>query len=420
MSYDLRDQLREVAVLIDDSQTPIHGADIRAGAVDLASASDEARLPMRRVTIAAGAFAVVMIIVGGVAWLSPFGDSAPPADSGPRVTDTIFVGLEIIGSGALPVATEGAVWVGGSTVARIDSSTRQVTDTIRVGARATTLFAAPDAVWAVAENVSRIDLGTREVTDTIEIGELRGAAVIASGALWVSSHNKGLIEIDLATRQIIKEHQIPVPPRTSANDFQIVDPTFAAWWADEIDGAIWFWVPNELIRFELESREFTAVIDVGDIPISEECCIATDDAIWLVSNPGDVWRFDLDTLEITDKLDLNGAAAGIAAEGAIWIPSGDNESVYRIDQTTREVTDVIPAGANPTKAPVFADGAIWVPSIRDRPNDDIGTITRIDTETLQVTHTFEVGDFPWLPISYDGAIWIPTHKDGTLTRIQTR
>ncbi len=147
MSYDLREQIREVVVLIEDSQTPILGADIRAGSVGRITPSVEARRPIRRVTIVAVAFAVVMILVGGVAWLARSGDSAPPADSGPRVTDTIRIGSQTSNSGS-PVATEGAVWVAGNPVTRIDSSTRQVTDTIDVGDDANnySLFATADAV----------------------------------------------------------------------------------------------------------------------------------------------------------------------------------------------------------------------------------------------------------------------------------
>jgi len=90
---------------------------------------------------------------------------------------------------------------------------------------------------------------------------------------------------------------------------------------------------------------------------------------------------------------------------------------------------VIRVGDTPTRTPVFADGAIWVPAIGNVRTDDTGsatqiddgagTVTRVDIDTLQVTHTFEVGNFPWLPMSSDGAIWVPTLWDLALTRIQT-
>jgi hypothetical protein len=84
MSSDLREQIREVVVLIEDSQAPILGAEVRAGTVGLASTSKEASPPLRRLVIVAFAFAAVLILVGGVAWLSrstvgtPADESVPP------------------------------------------------------------------------------------------------------------------------------------------------------------------------------------------------------------------------------------------------------------------------------------------------------------------------------------------------------
>jgi hypothetical protein len=88
MSNDLRDQIRELTEFIDASQTQIEGAEVRAGAVGLAATGDEASLPLKRVLIAAAAFVLVLILVGGVAWLVPLGDDAPPATE-PTVTTTI-------------------------------------------------------------------------------------------------------------------------------------------------------------------------------------------------------------------------------------------------------------------------------------------------------------------------------------------
>lgn len=94
MTYDLEDQIRELTDFIDTLQTPIHGPEVRAGAVGLASTGDEASLPLKRVLIATAAFVLVLILVGGVAWLGPLGNDAPPATE-PTVTT--------------PIATEEAV-----------------------------------------------------------------------------------------------------------------------------------------------------------------------------------------------------------------------------------------------------------------------------------------------------------------------
>jgi hypothetical protein len=79
MSHDLKDQIREVAVFIDESQTPIRGAEVRAGTVNLVSGVDGVSRPLKRTLVVVAAFALVLILVGGVAWLAPFDSSGPPA-----------------------------------------------------------------------------------------------------------------------------------------------------------------------------------------------------------------------------------------------------------------------------------------------------------------------------------------------------
>ncbi len=85
MSYDLKDQIREVADFIHESQAPIRGSDIRAGTVGLVSGVDDVSRPLKKVLIVAAAFVLVLIVLGGVAWLAPFGGGTSPVDE-PTVT----------------------------------------------------------------------------------------------------------------------------------------------------------------------------------------------------------------------------------------------------------------------------------------------------------------------------------------------
>ena len=217
-----------------------------------------------------------------------------------------------------------------------------------------------------------------------------------------------MVEVDLLARTVVSETPVGLN---------------AAWWAEEIDGAIWSYDSNVLVRFDLESHESEVVIEV-DLGNTEQCCLAVDDAIWMLNHEGIVHRFDLETRVISDSIEtgenLNG---GIAAAGAVWVSAGDYGgsgfvsgsagSVYRIDLESRQITDVISVGSSPGK-PVFADGAIWVTNGGD------GTVSRIDTVTLQVTHTIQVGNRPIAASVIDGAIWVQNLDDGTITRIKTR
>ena len=327
----------------------------------------------------------------------------------PQVTDVIETG----GSSRL-VATDDAVWVvsNGGTVSRIDAATLQVTDTIPVGESLSAMIATPDAVWVAGDGmVSRIDIASRQVTDTIRVGPM-SSPLVAEGDLWVQSEEKGLVRIDLASRQITNQYPLP---------------TSVGFWAGVIDGAIWTYSIDrrgQLHRFDLADRQFTDVIMVALGP-TEECCVIVEDAIWLVSHIGSVQRFDLTTLEVTDVFDFGeGLSRGIEADGAIWLPHPADDVVYRIDTVLREVTDVMAVGDGP-KRPAFADGAIWVPNRGDgsrcsQVRSCVGTVSRIDSVTRQVTHTIKVGVEPFTPLSFDGAIWVPNLGTGTVTRIETR
>lgn len=126
MNYDLKDQIRELTDFIETSQTQIQGPDVRATAAGLTSTVDKTSLRRKGVLIAVSAFVLVLILVGGMAWLVPLGDNAPPANEPtvtttmvptedaveslepPRLTENIPPGLE---SGILDTSVGDARWV---------------------------------------------------------------------------------------------------------------------------------------------------------------------------------------------------------------------------------------------------------------------------------------------------------------------
>ena len=260
-----------------------------------------------------------------------------------------------------------------------------------------------------------VDTATREVIDSIESlsrdQTLGGGQVLepvlVGETLWVHTHtqNQTVVELDLATQEVISETPVGMN---------------SPWWADAVDGAIWSYAPSDgLRRFDPNTLEVD-VFRGTSVGHTEECCLATDDAIWMISHEGQVSRFDVATHVITDRLDLaQSLRAGVIGGGAIWVPSGQYGDqgtepgpvgvVYRIDLETREVTDAIPVDAQP-RDPVLADGAIWVSHID-------GTLSRIDVETRQVTRTVEVGNQPHDLYVIDGAVWIAYPDAGTISRI---
>ena len=68
-------------------------------------------------------------------------------------------------------------------------------------------------------------------------------------------------------------------------------------------------------------------------------------------------------------------------QGAVWVANGLDATVSRIDSQTNQVSQVIAVGNGPTGA-TAGEGAVWVTNSTD------GTVTRIDPASGRVTRTF--------------------------------
>jgi sugar lactone lactonase YvrE len=314
------------------------------------------------------------------------------------------------------VATSDALWLtdyDGRTVVRMDAQTGDMT-TLSVDVQPGSLVPSEDAIWVVSNSqVQRIDRADLTVSEDT-IGRSRGepfawaqsgdgAAIIADGSLWIAapgSETDTLIEIDLST-QIIRDEY----------------PADAIWWGDgsfawmaAIGDAIWVYSNGQMTRFDLPTRTFT---DRVEVPDAVDCCIATDDAIWLGSGEEDsLWRFDTDTLAVSDTLELGASVRrGITAADAIWMSDGGRK-VYRLDTLTREVTDVIPVKRGRHFA--MFDGAVWTGS-----GGGGRTLSRINPESAQVVGTLDMPSthMEMAPLVSENVMWVQTHDTGRLFRV---
>ena len=310
------------------------------------------------------------------------------------------------------IATDDALWLSiGESVYRMDAVSGEVTE-IPLESEARWLIPTDDAIWAVsAFGVQRIDRADLSVPDEMARHSRGqplmwewpgGQPIIADGSLWIAapgSESHALVEIDLATQTIAGEYLADAD--WSSEDFEP--------WMAAIGSYIWIHSEGLLTQFDLRNREFSGVR--VSIPEQEawDCCIATDDAIWLPQASGSLRRFDVGTLEVTDTLELGpGLGAGVAAAGAIWIPVyelGDEaNAIHRIDIETRQVTDVIAVDSR--RAPAFLRGAIWV--------EGQDTLSRIDVETRQVTDVITLSTRKVLePLASTGVIWAFTEYGGS-------
>lgn len=383
--------------------------------------------PMRSaVTFVAAAVLVASFggfLVAGALTTQPVDEPLPaPAASPPPTASYVVTDISepmtTLRDGRLSnsLATDDALWFAdASSVYRMDAASGEVSE-IPIEAAARWLLPTKDAIWAVSTyGVQRIDRADLSVSDKMArrsrgqplMWEWSGSEpIIADGSLWIAapgSESHALIEVDLDTTSIAGEY-VADDDWTSADNGDVYEP-----WVAAIGDAIWIHSRGRLTRFDLAAREFTDRIDIPEGEEAWDCCIATDDAIWLPDASGTLRRFDVGTREVTDTLELGpGLGAGVAAAGAIWIPVyafGDEANgIYRIDLLTRAVTDVIAVGSR--QAPAFLHGAIWV--------EGQDTLSRIDVETRRVTDVITLSTRKVLePLASTGVIWAFTEYGGS-------
>jgi peptide/nickel transport system substrate-binding protein len=100
--------------------------------------------------------------------------------------------------------------------------------------------------------------------------------------------------------------------------------------------------------------------------------------------------------------------AAVAGAGSIWVTSGQDGIVTRID-LHRRLLATIDAGAD-LGAAAFADGSLWV-ARRD------GTLTRIDARSNRPIRAVPLGSPPGAVAAGAGAVWVTTPLTGELTRL---
>ena len=183
-------------------------------------------------------------------------------------------------------------------------------------------------------------------------------------------------------------------------------------WVGVHDGILWGLNSHDRVLIEIDLDTSVLTRWPVDHPFDgESFAVLGEDAIWFSTHI----RFDLSTRETTSH-DRTGGWPAVLANGGLWtIDAGEEpDSLIRFDASdplkrfadaqTLSHDEVWGTGLIATP-----DGSIWI-SARES-----GTLTRIDTQTLEVAQTIDTGTGGDL-LAYDGAIWIAS-ENGTITRV---
>jgi YVTN family beta-propeller protein len=135
-------------------------------------------------------------------------------------------------------------------------------------------------------------------------------------------------------------------------------------------------------------------------------------AVWVGTQNGNrIFRIDTRTGRMTSVRVGNGPRSVAVSPSAVWASNFHDNTVSRIDPTTRKVVATIPVGEGPDNAAIAADGTVFVPNVT------AGTVSRIDPATNKVVDTLTVGSMPY-PIAFAfGDIWVPLAGGRNVARI---
>jgi peptide/nickel transport system substrate-binding protein len=113
---------------------------------------------------------------------------------------------------------------------------------------------------------------------------------------------------------------------------------------------------------------------------------------------------------------LGGTPAQLAAgAGSIWAVSPQRQTVSRIDSKTLDIVQTIDVGSGPGGIAYSREArAVWVANGGD------GTLSRIDQATNRVVDTPSVGNVPVAVAAGFGSVWVTNAGDRTVVRLDAK
>ena len=162
----------------------------------------------------------------------------------------------------------------------------------------------------------------------------------------------------------------------------------------------------------------TPVTPEAVVAVNKPIGIAFDgQALWVLTDDGNLARIDPATNEVSDTLPLDGAQYlynGVSAgSNGVWATRWTPGLVYRVDPATRKITAT--TDTDYAKGVLDTTAAVWVA------NTHAGTVSRIDPATNTIAATITVGPAGnsgpnWLASGL-GSIWVDVPNASEVVRI---
>jgi YVTN family beta-propeller protein len=265
------------------------------------------------------------------------------------------------------------------SLAFIDPWRNAVVGELPVGSGPAAVTVGDGSVWvanAGDQTLAQIDPASKQVVDRIGLGRIPTQLAFGQGALWIASAigERGVVSrVDPTVRAVVGEATVRVRAGSGNDLFAPATPSAIA----VGDGGV--------LTNDLHSQ------------------------LWWLSHGGRAR-----TLTLGASHSVDGLAIG---EGAVWVASGADDRVLRLDPVTGRVIAQIPLAAVPrvrVASPygiAVGDGSVWV---TDALAD---TVSRIDPTVNAVTATIKVGRRPTRLAVGESAVWVLNAGEGTVSKI---
>jgi len=260
------------------------------------------------------------------------------------------------------------------------------------------------AVTVAGNSLAAVDPANNRVVAAVDLGTRPGAVAFGSGALWTANPDDQTVSrVNPATMTVQQVIPVDGPPTEIA----------------PAGGGLWVVQSNvnphansiSVAQINPEYNSLGSVVPIDNVsPEGSGAVAARGNSVWVAPSTGLLTRFSAVTGQPTDRLDPNASPTGIAItpDGAIWLTDSEANEVVRVDPTGL-LTPIL-VGNSPTAIAAGA-GAVWVVDSLD------DTVERIDQSSRSVTDTIPVGDSPAGIAVGDGSVWVANAGDGTVTRI---
>jgi YVTN family beta-propeller protein len=250
---------------------------------------------------------------------------------------------------------------------------------------------------AAPNSVAVIDSGSNDVVASIPVGVRPSSVVTGEGAVWVANlDDRTMSHIDPAARTVLGNITLQATPTGLAVG----------------DGSVW--IANGLLgtvsRFDPDLNAVSVTIPDVAVRSSSGAITFGDGFAWFASGIGTFAQIDPSANKVAKNGIAGNSPSGIVvANGYVWIPNKDDNTVSQVNPRTMGVVKPISVNQRP-QGVAAGDGAVWVANEAD------GTVTRIDTSSGS-TRTIPVGRGPAGIAFGEGAVWVANGGDGTVSRI---